>query len=118
MGKVELNRKSLKKMFPNLAKEVGSEENRVSVNSVRTDNEAGEKHASRGRFTDYMPDIIDFIRRCDTAEQAEEILVYMERRGEIDKQYARKLREQLKEKGVRSFGTKKEHDYYLTHGER
>jgi len=60
---VELNRKSLKKMFPNLAREVGSEENRVSVNSVRTDNEAGEKHASPGRFTNYMPDIIDFIRR-------------------------------------------------------
>ena len=43
---MELNRKSLKKMFPNLAREVGSEENRVSVNSVRTDNEAGEKHAT------------------------------------------------------------------------
>jgi hypothetical protein len=114
---VDLNRKSLKKMFPNLAREVGSEENRVSVNSVRTNNEAGEKHASRGRFTNYMPDIIDFIRRCDTAAQAEEILVYMEKRGEIDEQYAKKLREQLKEKGVRSFGTKKEHDYYLTHGE-
>jgi hypothetical protein len=106
---VDLNRKSLKKMFPNLAREVGSEENRVSVNSVRTNNEAGEKHASRGRFTNYMPDIIDFIRRCDTAAQAEEILVYMEKRGEIDEQYAKK--------GVRSFGTKKEHDYYLTHGE-
>jgi hypothetical protein len=114
---VELNRKSLKKMFPNLAKEVGSEENRVSVTSVRTNNEAGEKHATRGRFTNYMPDFIDFIRRCDTAEQAEEILAYMEKRAEIDEQYARKLREQLTGRGVRSFGPKKEHDYYLTHGE-
>jgi hypothetical protein len=103
-------------MFPNLAREVGSEENSVSVNSVRTNKEAGERHVTRG-FTNYTPDIIDFIRRCDTTEQAEEILAYMERRGEIDRQYAKKLREQLKEKGVRSFGDKKGHDYYLTHGE-
>ena len=114
---MELNRKSLKKMFPNLAREVGSEENRVSVNSVRTNNEAGEKHATRRKVTNYVPDVIDFLRRCDTAEQAEEILAYMEKRGEIDNEYARKLREQLTEKGVRSFGTKKKHDYYLTHGE-
>jgi len=111
------NKESFKKMFPNLAREVGSEENRISVNSVRTDNEAGEKHATQRKFNDYVPDVIDFLRRCDTVEQVEEIILYMERRGEIDKQYAKKLREQLKEKGVRSFGTKKEHDYYLTHGE-
>ncbi len=111
------NKESFKKMFPNLAREVGSEENRISVNSVRTDNEAGEKHATQRKFNDYVPDVIDFLRRCDTVEQVEEIILYMERRGEIDKQYAKKLREQLKEKGVRSFGSKKEHDYYLAHGE-
>jgi hypothetical protein len=111
------NKESFKRMFPNLAREVGSEENRISVNSVRTDNEAGEKHATQRKFSDYVPDVIDFLRRCDTAEQVEEIILYMERRGEIDKQYAKKLREQLKEKGVRSFGSKKEHDYYLIHGE-
>jgi hypothetical protein len=64
-----------------------------------------------------VPDVIDFIRRCDTEEQAEEIIGYMEKRGEIEKQYARKLREQLKDKGVRSFGPKKEEDYYLKHGQ-
>jgi hypothetical protein len=63
-----------------------------------------------------MPDVIDFLRRCDTKDQAEEIVAYMERRGEIEKQYADKLRKQLKKEGVRSFGSKKEHDYYLKHG--
>ena len=114
---MELKKESFKRMFPNLAREVGSEENRISVNSVRTDNEAGEKHATQGKFDDYMPDVIDFLRRCDTAEQAEEIILYMEKRGELDKQYAKKLRKQLKGKGLRSFGSKKEHGYYLTHGE-
>jgi hypothetical protein len=114
---VELKKESFKRMFPNLAREVGSEENRISVNSVRTDNEAGEKHATQGKLNDYMPDVIDFLRRCDTDEQAEEIILYMEKRGELDKQYAEKLRKQLKDKGLRSFGPKKEHGYYLTHGE-
>jgi hypothetical protein len=113
---VGLDKESFKKMFPNLAKELQTDDNKVQVNSVRTSQENGEKAATSQSFDDYMPDVIDFIRRCDTKEQAEEIICYMEKRGEIDKEYARKLREQLKEKGVRSFGTKKEHDHYLKHG--
>lgn len=114
---MELDKESFKRTFPDLAKEMGSDENKVSVNSVRTDNEAGERHATKGRFVNYVPDVIDFLRRCDTAEQAEEIISFMEKKGEIYRQYAQKLRKQLREKGVRSFGTKKEKDYYLKHGE-
>jgi hypothetical protein len=112
---MELDRESLKKMFPNLVKDLQADENKVRVNSVRTNQEDGEKAATSQSFDDYMPDVIDFIRRCDTKKQAEEIICYLEKRGEIDKEYAQKLREQLKEKGVRSFGTKKEQDYYLKH---
>ncbi len=114
---MDLDRESFKKMFPNLAKDVDSEENKVSVNSVRTDVLTGEKAATSQRYVSYMPDVIDFIRRCDNEQQAEEIIAYMERRGEIEKPYAQKLRNQLKEKGVRSFGPKKEDGYYLNHGE-
>jgi hypothetical protein len=115
---MELDRESLKKMFPNLVKDLQADENKVRVNSVRTNQEDGEKAVTSQSFDDYMPDVIDFIRRCDTKEQAEEIICYLEKRGEIDKEYAQKLREQLKEKGVRSFGTKKEQDYYLKHSRR
>jgi hypothetical protein len=115
---VEPDRESFKKMFPNLVKELQTDDNKVQLNSVRTDQEDGEKAATSQSFDDYMPDVIDFIRRCDTKEQAEEIIGYMEKRGEIDKKYAQQLRKQLKENGVRSFGTKKEQDYYLKHGRR
>jgi len=114
---VEFDKETFKKMFPNLAKELETGENSVRVNSVRTDNQTGEK-ASSPRFINYMPDVIDFIRRCDTEEQAEGIIAYLEKRGEVERNYAEKLRKQLKEKGVRSFGPKKENDYYLKHGER
>jgi len=114
---VELDKEAFKKMFPYLAKELQSDDNKVPVNSVRTDLQTGEKAAASEKFVHYMPDVIDFLRRCDTREQAEEIIAYMEKRGEIDKQYAARLREQLKEEGVRSFGPKKEQGYYLNHGE-
>ncbi len=113
---MEFDKKTLKKMFPNLARELETGENRVTVNSVRTNEQTAEK-ASSQRFVNYTPDVIDFIRRCDTDEQAEEIIAYLEKRGEIERQYAEKLRKQLKEKGLRSFGSKKENDYYLKHGE-
>jgi hypothetical protein len=110
------DREKMKRIFPNLSKELERDDNMVAINSARTDAPSGE-NASSKCFVHYMPDIIDFLRRCDTTEQAEEIITYMEKRGEIGKQYAAGLREQLKERGLRSFGPKKEHDYYLKHGE-
>jgi hypothetical protein len=49
--------------------------------------------------------------------RAEEIIAYMEKRGEISNEYAQKLRAQLKRKGVRSFGPKKEENYYPENSE-
>ncbi len=114
MFNLEIDKEAFKKLFPNLAKELESNENKVTINSVRTDLGTGEKAYSRN-FVNYMPDVIDFIRRCDTEQQAEEIIAYMEKRKEITRQYAKKLRKQLEEKGVRSFGPKKEENYYLKH---
>jgi hypothetical protein len=114
---MELDREYLRKMFPNLTKETQSDENKVPVRSVRTDSKTGEKAANKERFVNYVPDVIDFLRRCDTNEQAEEIIAYLEKRSEVDKEYAEKLRTQLKQKGVRSFGLKKGENYYLSNSE-
>ena len=113
---MEIDKETFKKLFPNLAREMELGECKVTINSIRTNIKAGEKAVSR-KFQHYDPDVIDFIRRCDTEEQAEEIIDYMERKGEITTEYAKKLRKQLKEKGVRSFGPKKEEGYYFIHGE-
>jgi len=99
-------------MFPNLAEEMSNDSCKTKINSVRSDVTTAEKAVSK-RFNGYSPDAIDFLRRCDTAQQAEEIICYLEKRQEITSEYAAKLRKQLKTKGVRSFGAKKECDYYL-----
>ena len=109
---MDIEKEKFRKMFPNLADEMNNGNCKTEINSVRTDRESAEKAVSK-RFTDYDPDVIDFIRRCDRMEQAEEIICYMEKRNEISADYARKIRKQLKQKGIRSFGSKKEDDYYL-----
>jgi hypothetical protein len=109
---MQMDRKRFKKMFPHLAEEMNTKESRIAINSVRSDIQTGET-ASSCKFVRYTPDVIDYIRRCDNEQQAKEIIAYLEKRREITRQYARRLRKQLKEKGVRSFGPKKEEDYYL-----
>ena len=109
---IEIDEKRFKKMFPNLAKEIFSGENRVAIRSVRSDVKTGEKMAFMS-FRGYNPDVIDFLRRCDNEKQAYEIIDYLEKRKEISKEYASQLRKQLRERGVRSFGSKKEDGYYL-----
>ena len=94
-----------------MAEELEGKENVTPVASVRSDLQAGEKASSK-KFSSYVPDAIDFIRRCDNDQQAAEIISYLEKRGEVDPKYARRLRRQLREKGVRSFGSKKEEGYY------
>jgi hypothetical protein len=64
----------------------------------------------------FNPSVVDFIRRCDTEEQAEAIIAFMEKRCEITSKHATQLRTQLKKKGVRSFGPKKEDNYYFKQG--
>ena len=108
---MEIERKRFRKMFPHLDEELEGKEHVTPITSVRSDLQTGEKASSK-KFVSYMPDVIDFMRRCENDQQAEEIINYLEKRGEVDDEYARRLRRQLREKGVRSFGSKKEEDYY------
>lgn len=112
---MEFDKKSFKKMFPNLSDEMNGEEGKVPINSVRTDSDTAE-NATSEKFQHYEPTVIDFIRRCDTETEAEAIIAFMEKRGELTKEYATKLRKQLKQEGVRSFGSKKEDNYYFRKG--
>lgn len=127
---MEIDKKSVKKMFPNLIKELETSDNKVAINSVRADplraeapaDDAEEtmlaetKNALPDKFRHYNPTAVDFIRRCDTTDQAEDIISYLQKRGEITAEQAEVLRAQIKKDGVRSFGPKKELDYYLKQG--
>ena len=127
---MEIDKKSMKKMFPNLIKELEAGENKVPIDAVRADAAKAEETvddaeetllaeaeaALPDKFRHYNPTAVDFIRRCDTEAQAEEIIAYLQKRGEITKKTAEEIRAQLKKDGVRSFGPKKEADYYFKQG--
>ena len=111
---MEIEEQQLKKNFPNLIHEINENKQTLKVHSIRSDNDVAEKNAQGKKdFSNYNPDIIDFIRRCDSKQQAEEIINYMKERSEITRNYAEKLKQQLDKKGVRSFGSKKEEGYYF-----
>jgi len=113
-------------MFPNLYNELETGEAKVPINAVRKNPEAIENAECEedefeptvplDKLRHFNPTAVDFIRRCDTDEQAEEIISYLERKGEISKEYAGELRVKLKRQGVRCFGPKKEDYYYFKEG--
>lgn len=121
------DKNEVKKMFPHLLRELEGSDNKVSIDGVRANAAEAEKNdidpeeimlaqaeaAVPDKFRHYNPTVVDFIRRCDNDAQAEEIVAYMEKRGELTKEEASEVRAQLKKEGLRSFGCKKEDGYYF-----
>jgi hypothetical protein len=114
-GLSENNKRSLEKMFPNLIKEIEGEVSKVNIDSVWVDAEKTEDDTT-DKLRNYKPTVVDFIRRCDTEYQAECVFSFLEKRGELTHEQSEQLRKQLKKEGVRSFGSKKEDDYYFKQG--
>jgi hypothetical protein len=129
-----LDKESLKKMFPNLYKELEAGDAKISIDALRKNPEEAEADLAEcaeqkaeeleseidtttpDKLRHFNPSAQDFIRRCDTEAQAEEIINYLEKKGEITKKSARELRCKLKNEGLRSFGPKKEENHYFREG--
>ena len=109
---MEIDKELFRKKFPHLARDMEGGETEESTLSILPDIETEEKVVP-DRFDGYDPGVVDFLRRCDNEQQAEEVIRHLEKRGEISREYAAKLMEQLQTKGVRSFGPKKEDNHYL-----
>jgi len=107
---MDFTSEEFRKKFPNLTRELEQDLMRVNIDSIRTD--AKDDDASK-KLRGYTPDVIDFLRRCDNDEEAEKVIDFLERRGEISSEFAVRVRAQLHEKGLRGFGSKKEHGHYF-----
>ncbi|MEM2871360.1 MAG: DUF2095 family protein [Candidatus Caldarchaeum sp.] len=108
---MEIDVEEFKKRFPALYRELSGGKSSVGVGGVRTSSAEAEKEASAR-----TPTVIDYLRRCDTDEQGREVVEYLLSRGELSKDYAEILLSQLKEKGIRSFGSRKELGHYFREG--
>jgi hypothetical protein len=105
-----MERDEFKKRYPALAKEVEEGKGKADL---KFEVEAPKPERS---FAGYEPGVVDFLRRCSGDEEALEIIEYMRKRGEVTGEEAERLCAQLREKGVRSFGPKKEPGYYEKEG--
>ncbi len=118
--------------YPSLKKELEKKEKMLqlkyvdeeSAQKIEEDIENEEEMTDRtdlmldsNKFVGYDPDVIDFIRRCDTKDQALEIIDYLENIGDINTIEGKKLRKQLEKDGLRSFGPKKEQGFYFSQTE-
>ncbi len=97
-----------RKEFPHLTKEVEDKKMRIRIDSIRTDPALADKKSLSG----HLPDAVDYIRRCETVEEATQIIDFLEEHKELVVEEAVRLRAQLKAMGVKSFGSKKEPGYY------
>lgn len=108
----EIDEEEFKRRFPNLYKEMIKKKMSLKVDSIRTE-EREKNFKEMEKYETYMPTAIDYLRRCENDIEGEEVISYLERMKEISHEYAEDLRKQLREKGIRSFGSKKEDGYYL-----
>jgi hypothetical protein len=106
-----MKRERFRKLFPSLAKEMECGSSKVQMDDLEDTSRQTAMNTSR-KWAGYNPNVIDFIRRCETLEQAEEVIGYMEGRGEVDPRHADELRQQLREKGLTSFGIRKAEGFY------
>jgi len=106
----EFDIEEFKRLFPNLYREIVQKKMCIRINAQR-DSEERAKEAM-DVLHGGLPGPVDYIRRCDTDEEAIELVDYLESRGEVTKEEADRLRKQIREMGVRSFGPKKELGYY------
>jgi hypothetical protein len=105
-----MDKEKFKRLFPHLADEMEKGVSRIRQRQI--DDEPEEAKDTDRKWAGYDPTVVDFIRRCDTKEEAEEIIEYMEGRSDVAPETAEGLRRQLREEGLRSFGKKKEHGFY------
>jgi len=105
-----MERDEFKKRFPALAKEMEEGKSKADLKFEV------EPPQPKRRFAGYIPGPADYLRRCSSEEEAHEIIDYLKGRGEITGEEANRLRRQLEEEGLRSFGPKKKPGYYEREG--
>ena len=101
-----MEKKQFHQKYPHLAEEVETGKSLIDI-----DIEPEEPETER-KYAEYDPTAVDFIRRCKTKEQAEEIINYLEKRREIQKSEAEEFRKTLRKGGIKAFGPAKGFGFY------
>lgn len=61
----------------------------------------------------YAPNVFDYIRRCESSEEAFQIIDFLVLRKELPENVAEVIKRKITEKGLRFYGPKKQTGYYI-----
>jgi len=116
--KQKITSDDLKEKFPNLHAEMTVKKMPYKIDFVEGDsslsNETESTLESVDPFSDFEPSTLDYIRRAQNDMEAEEIIRFALKQGDIISEEAEKLLDQLSEKGVRSFGSIRTSGHYFS----
>lgn len=109
----------IRKKFPMLYAELTAKKMSISIDEVKGDtlSSTSQMEEKQDPFSDYDPDIYDFLARATTEEEGFEIIEFLFQQGQISSETAAKLTKKLKQYGIRHFGPLRLSNYYFRKSE-
>jgi hypothetical protein len=105
---MEFDEKEFRRKFPHLYEELED-----STSEGKDDSESSEAQEAEADTSDrYSVEAVSYIRRAHSNEEAIEVADYLRKRGELSPNEASSILKQIKEQGVRSFGSLKTWGHY------
>lgn len=111
----EIPLEKLKEHFPALYQEINKEVMKIKIDeqSVGTNGFKTQNDSTFDPFTNYEPDIFDYLARAKTEAEGHEIVDFLENQKKITSQIASEIRKKIKKDGIRSFGPLRGPNYYF-----
>jgi hypothetical protein len=108
-----MEKKDFKRLFPHIADEIETGASKVDINKATEPTRSTDpSYVEDRKYAGFQPGAVDFIRRCRKPQEAEEIINYLEKKGDVSKEVALALHKQLKDGGLSSFGPHKGPGFY------
>lgn len=107
----------LREKFPNLYSELTEKRMSLGIDEVKEDlitsTLRNEDKQEVDPFSDYEPNIFDYLCRAQTEDEGLEIINFLEKQHHLSNKSADELRKTLLQDGIRSFGPFRSTGYYF-----
>ncbi|MFW9906348.1 MAG: DUF2095 family protein [Candidatus Thorarchaeota archaeon] len=106
----------IREKFPALYGELTNNKMSVRIDEVRDESHSFSSKEDESQFLDpfsnYEPNIFDFLARAQTDEEGLEIIDFLNTQGQISAEIAEELTEKIKISGIQCFGPQRSDNYY------
>lgn len=111
----------IREKFPALYAELTNKKMSVKIDKIEDETESlsswEDERQSFDPFSNYEPNIFDFLARARTKEEGLEIIDFLTKQGQISAETAKELTEKIKTSGIRCIGSERSPNYYYRKSE-